>query len=129
MNQVKTMLPRRQLGKSGLEVCALGLGCMGMSFAYGPAPDRSEMIALIRSAVDRGVTFFDTAEAYGPYTNEELVGEALAKNSKSGPAADHGSLTMRSNGYRGVGDGALLTTAPKGAANKESVLVGEPPAG
>jgi aryl-alcohol dehydrogenase-like predicted oxidoreductase len=71
-------MKKRKLGKSGLEVSALGLGCMGMSFAYGPAPDKTEMIALIRSAFDQGVTFFDTAEIYGPYTNEELVGEALA---------------------------------------------------
>jgi len=68
----------RQLGRTGLEVSALGLGCMGMSYGYGPAADKREMIALIRSAVERGVTFFDTAEAYGPFTNEELVGEALA---------------------------------------------------
>ena len=68
----------RKLGKSGLEVSALGLGCMGMSFAYGPAPDKKEMISLIRSAFQQGVTFFDTAEAYGPYVNEELVGEAVA---------------------------------------------------
>jgi aryl-alcohol dehydrogenase-like predicted oxidoreductase len=68
----------RTLGKSGLEVSALGLGCMGMSFGYGPAGDEREMTALLRSAVDRGVTFFDTAEAYGPFTNEELVGKALA---------------------------------------------------
>lgn len=68
----------RKLGKSGLEVSAIGLGCMGMSFAYGPASDKKEMIKLIRSAVERGVTFFDTAEIYGPFTNEELVGEALA---------------------------------------------------
>jgi aryl-alcohol dehydrogenase-like predicted oxidoreductase len=70
-------MQRRKLGKSNLEVSALGLGCMGMSFGYGPAADKQEMIALIRTAVDRGVTFFDTAEAYGPFTNEELVGEAL----------------------------------------------------
>ena len=69
---------KRKLGKSGLEVSALGLGCMGMSFAYGPARDMAEMISLIRAAVGRGVTFFDTAEIYGPYTNEELVGKALA---------------------------------------------------
>ena len=68
----------RTLGKSNVEVSALGLGCMGMSMNYGQLPDRQEMIALIRTAVDRGVTFFDTAEAYGPFTNEELVGEALA---------------------------------------------------
>jgi aryl-alcohol dehydrogenase-like predicted oxidoreductase len=68
----------RKLGNSNLEVSALGLGCMGLSFGYGPAVDRQEGIALIRAAVERGVTFFDTAEVYGPYTNEELVGEALA---------------------------------------------------
>jgi aryl-alcohol dehydrogenase-like predicted oxidoreductase len=68
----------RKLGKSNLEVSAIGLGCMGMSFGYGPAADKREMISLIRSAVERGVTFFDTAEVYGPFTNEELVGEALA---------------------------------------------------
>jgi aryl-alcohol dehydrogenase-like predicted oxidoreductase len=68
----------RILGSTGLEVSALGLGCMGMSFSYGPPADRSEMISLIRAAVDLGVTFFDTAEIYGPHTNEELVGEALA---------------------------------------------------
>ena len=71
-------IQKRQLGKSGLEVSALGLGCMGMSFGYGPAGEKKEMIALLRSAVERGVTFFDTAEVYGPFTNEELVGEALA---------------------------------------------------
>jgi aryl-alcohol dehydrogenase-like predicted oxidoreductase len=71
-------MQKRKLGKTNLEVSAVGLGCMGMTFAYGPPPDRQEMISLIRSAVDRGVTFFDTAEVYGPYTNEELVGEGLA---------------------------------------------------
>ena len=71
-------MQKRKLGKSGLEVSALGLGCMGMSFGYGPPADKKEMIALIRAAVERGVTFFDTAEVYGPFTNEELVGEALA---------------------------------------------------
>ena len=71
-------MQKRKLGRSGLEVSAIGLGCMGMSFAYGAPPDRNAMIALLRAAVDRGVTFFDTAEAYGPFTNEELVGEALA---------------------------------------------------
>ena len=68
----------RKLGKSGLQVSALGLGCMGLSFGYGPAVDKKEGITLIRAAVERGVTFFDTAEVYGPFTNEELVGEALA---------------------------------------------------
>ena len=71
-------MQKRKLGKSGLEVSALGLGCMGMNFSYAPFPERKEMISLIRSAVEKGVTFFDTAEAYGPFTNEELVGEALA---------------------------------------------------
>jgi aryl-alcohol dehydrogenase-like predicted oxidoreductase len=71
-------MQKRALGKSGLEVSAMGLGCMGMSWAYGAPGDRQEMIALLRSAVDLGVTFFDTAEVYGPWTNEELVGEALA---------------------------------------------------
>ncbi len=71
-------MQKRKLGKSNLEVSALGLGCMGMSFSYGPPADKKEMISLIRTAVERGVTFFDTAEVYGPLTNEELVGEALA---------------------------------------------------
>ncbi|WP_445612837.1 aldo/keto reductase [Geobacillus sp. YF-1] len=71
-------MQKRQLGESGLEVSAIGLGCMGMSYGYGPAADKKEMIALIHAAVERGVTFFDTAEVYGPYVNEELVGEALA---------------------------------------------------
>jgi aryl-alcohol dehydrogenase-like predicted oxidoreductase len=71
-------MQKRKLGKSGLEVSAVGLGCMGMSWSYGPAKDKPEMIALLRDAVERGITFFDTAEVYGPLTNEELVGEALA---------------------------------------------------
>jgi aryl-alcohol dehydrogenase-like predicted oxidoreductase len=71
-------MKKRKLGKSNLEVSAIGLGCMGMSFGYGPPKDENEMISLIRTAVERGVTFFDTAEAYGPFANEELVGEALA---------------------------------------------------
>src|SRR5512145_1277240 len=80
--RVKTLgaqcMKKRKLGNSNLEVSAIGLGCMGMSDSYGPPADKQEMIALLRSAVERGVTFFDTAEAYGPYTNEELVGEALS---------------------------------------------------
>lgn len=71
-------MQKRKLGNSNLEVSAIGLGCMGMSFGYGPPADKQEMIAVIRAAVERGVTFFDTAEVYGPFTNEELVGEALA---------------------------------------------------
>src|SRR5699024_10509235 len=72
------LMQKRKLGRNGLEVSAIGLGCMGMSHGYGPAANKKEMISLIHKAVDRGVTFFDTAEVYGPYTNEELVGEALA---------------------------------------------------
>ena len=75
---MSTKIPKRKLGNSGLEVSAIGLGCMGMSFGLGPAADKKEMIALMRKAVEKGVTFFDTAEVYGPFTNEELVGEALA---------------------------------------------------
>ena len=71
-------MKKRKLGRSGLEVSAIGFGCMGMSFAYGPPKDKQEMIALLRAAVERGITFFDTAEVYGPFTNEELVGEAFA---------------------------------------------------
>src|SRR5438477_10781860 len=71
-------MQKRKLGKSNLEVSAIGLGCMGLSFGYGPAVDKQQGIALIRAAFERGVTFFDTAEVYGPFTNEELVGEALA---------------------------------------------------
>src|SRR6202162_5667008 len=71
-------MQKRKLGKSNLEVSAIGLGCMGMSFGYGPPKDKQEMISVIRSAVELGVTFFDTAEVYGPFVNEELVGEALA---------------------------------------------------
>ena len=71
-------MQQRKLGNSDLEVSAIGLGCMGMSFGYGPPADKEEMMQLIAKAVDSGVTFFDTAEVYGPYTNEELVGEALA---------------------------------------------------
>ena len=80
-------MQKRALGKSGLEVSALGFGCMGISFGYGPAASREDGIAIIRAAVDGGVTFFDTAEAYGPYTNE-LVGEALA------PVRDDVVITM-----------------------------------
>ena len=74
---METKMQKRKLGNSGPEVSAIGLGCMGMSFGYGPAGDKNEMIKVIRAAVEQGVTFFDTAEVYGPFTNEELVGEAL----------------------------------------------------
>lgn len=71
-------MQQRQLGQNGLTVSALGLGCMGLSFGYGPATDKQQAISLIRAAVEKGVTFFDTAEIYGPFVNEEVVGEALA---------------------------------------------------
>ena len=73
-------MQKRQLGQSGLEVSAIGFGCMGLNFGYGPALGKDEAIALIRAAVERGVTFFDTAEVYGPFTNEEIVGEALRRS-------------------------------------------------
>ena len=114
-------MQKRKLGKSNLEVSALGLGCMGMSFGYGPAADKHEMISLIRLAVERGVTFFDTAEVYGPFTNEELVGEALApfrgkvviatkfgfKFLPNGQRAGVDSLDSRPERIKGVADASL----------------------
>ena len=87
-------MQKRKLGKSNLEVSALGLGCMGMSFSYGPPKDKQEMTALLRAAVERGITFFDTAEVYGPFTNEELVGEALAPFRRQG--GDRHQVRVRS---------------------------------
>ena len=92
----------RRLGNSNLEVSAIGLGCMGMSFGYGPAGDKREMISLIRSAVERGVTFFDTAEAYGPFTNEELVGDALAPLRDRVVIATKFGFTFEPGGQRGL---------------------------
>jgi aryl-alcohol dehydrogenase-like predicted oxidoreductase len=92
----------RTLGNSGLEVSALGLGCMGMSFGYGPPADRQEMIALLRTAVDRGVTLFDTAEAYGPFTNEELLGEALGPVRDRVVIATKFGFTFPASGARGL---------------------------
>jgi len=111
-------MQKRMLGKSGLEVSALGLGCMGMSYGYGPAADRKEMISLIRSAVERGITFFDTAEAYGPFANEELVGEALAPvrdqvviatkfGFKFGPTGDQIGTDSRPEHIRQVAEASL----------------------
>jgi aryl-alcohol dehydrogenase-like predicted oxidoreductase len=108
----------RTLGRSGLEVSALGLGCMGMSYGYGPAADKREMISLIRSAVECGITFFDTAEAYGPFTNEELVGEALAPfrgqvviatkfGFKLGPKGEQMGVDSRPDHVKQVADAAL----------------------
>ena len=92
----------RRLGKSNLEVSALGLGCMGMSFGYGPAADKREMIALLQSAVERGITFFDTAEAYGPFANEELLGEALAPFRGQVAIATKFGFTFPPDGERGL---------------------------
>ena len=94
-------MQKRKLGNSNLEVSALGLGCMGMSFSYGPPKDKREMISLIRSAVERGVTFFDTAEVYGPYTNEELVGEALAPVREQVVIATKFGFKLKPNGEPG----------------------------
>jgi aryl-alcohol dehydrogenase-like predicted oxidoreductase len=95
-------MQKRKLGSSNLEVSALGLGCMGLSFGYGPAVDTREGISLIRSAVERGVTFFDTAEAYGPFTNEELVGEALAPVRDQVVIATKFGFTFEPGGQRGL---------------------------
>ncbi len=91
----------RKLGKSGLEVSAIGLGCMGMSFGYGPPSNKEEMISLIRSAVERGVTFFDTAEVYGPFANEELVGEALVPLRSRVAIATKFGFKLKSDGSSG----------------------------
>src|SRR5438105_7152418 len=96
-------MQKRKLGNSGLEVSALGLGCMGMSYGYGPASGRQEMISLIRSAVALGVTFFDTAEAYGPFANEELVGEALAPFREQVVIATKFGFDIQPNGQRSGG--------------------------
>src|SRR6266511_2029135 len=91
----------RKLGNSNLEVSVIGLGCMGMSFGYGPAANKQEMIGLIRAAVERGVTFFDTAQVYGPFTNEELVGEALAPFRERVVIATKFGFEFDANGQRG----------------------------
>src|SRR6266852_2438278 len=110
------MMLKRRLGKSSLEVSAIGLGCMGMNYHRGLAPDKKDMIALIRAAVGRGITFFDTAEVYGPFTNEELVGEALAPFRKDVVIAtkfgfDHGGgsggLNSRPEHIRQVAEDSL----------------------
>ena len=111
-------MQKRELGKDGLEVSALGLGCMGMSFGYGPPADKQEMISLIRSAFECGITFFDTAEAYGPFTNEELVAEALAPfrgrvliatkfGFKFGPKGEQIGLDSRPEHIKEVAHGSL----------------------
>src|SRR5580692_96925 len=96
-------MQKRKLGKSGLEVSAIGLGCMGMSFSYGPPADKQEMIALLRAAVELGVTFFDTAESYGPFTNEQLLGEALAAVRQQVVIATKFGFDIQPNGQRSGG--------------------------
>ncbi len=99
-------MQKRELGKSGLQVSALGLGCMGMSYGYGPAGEKQEMIALLRKAVELGVTFFDTAQVYGPFTNEELVGEALA------PVREHVVIATKFGFYRDAGGQQVANSRP-----------------
>jgi aryl-alcohol dehydrogenase-like predicted oxidoreductase len=94
-------MQKRKLGKSNLEVSALGLGCMGMSFSYGPPKDKAEMTTLLRTAVERGITFFDTAEVYGPFTNEELVGQALAPVRKQVAIATKFGFDLHADGKPG----------------------------
>src|SRR5713226_8456461 len=111
-------MQKRKLGNSNLEVSALGLGCMGLSYGYGPAADKQEAISLIRAAFERGITFFDTAEAYGPFTNEELVGEALAPvrdqvviatkfGFKFGPKGEQIAIDSRPEHIKQVAEGSL----------------------
>jgi len=111
-------MKKRKLGKSGLEVSAIGLGCMGMSFAYGPPKNKQEMIALLRAAAERGITFFDTAEVYGPFANEELVGEGLVPfreqvviatkfGFKIGPKGEQTGLDSRPEHIKAVADASL----------------------
>jgi aryl-alcohol dehydrogenase-like predicted oxidoreductase len=109
----------RTLGKSDLEVSALGLGCMGMSWSYSPLPDRKEMISLLHAAVDRGVTFFDTAEVYGPYTNEELVGEALLPFRGQVVIATKFGYQLKPDGSPGW---VLLDSRPEHIKNAEGSL-------
>jgi len=103
----------RALGKSGLDVSAIGLGCMGMSFSYGPPKDKKEMIALIRKAVEYGITFFDTAEVYGPFNNEELVGEALAPMRDQVVIATKFGFDTRSDPRGMTGSGPVLNSRPE----------------
>lgn len=108
----------RKLGKSGLEVSAIGLGCMGMSFSYHPIPDRKEMISVLHSAVENGITFFDTAEVYGPFTNEELLGEALAPfRNKIVIATKFGFNISPESDPRGMNGSAALNSRPEHIKN------------
>ena len=113
-------MQRRPLGNSALEVSAIGLGCMGLSFGYGPAVSKQDGIRLIRAAVEQGVTFFDTAEAYGPFTNEELVGEALA------PFRDEVVIATKFGFTEGVPQKGLdsrpIQAVPMGAGRERGLL-------
>ena len=111
-------MQKRKLGKSNLEVSAIGLGCMGMSFGFGPPADKKEMISLIRTAVERGVTFFDTAEVYGPFTNEELVGEALA------PLRDQVVIATKFGWAPNAEDGGKWTALNSGPAHIKQAVEG-----
>jgi aryl-alcohol dehydrogenase-like predicted oxidoreductase len=95
-------MQKRKLGKSNLEVSTLGLGCMGMSFSYGPPGEKQEMISPLRAAVERGITFFDTAEVYGPYTNENLLGEALSSLRDQVVIATKFGFKLKPNGAFGL---------------------------
>ena len=112
-------MDKRRLGDSGLEVSSIGLGCMGMTFGFEPRPDRAEMVKLLRQAVERGVTFFDTAESYGPFTNEDLVGEALApfRDQVANGAVDSGAdpvivRTQPDTARRRIHSAASLALSP-----------------
>src|SRR2546425_4513360 len=106
-------MQKRKLGKRGLEVSALGLGCMGMSFSYPPFPEKQDMIKLLRAAVERGLTFFDTAEAYGPFTNEELVGKALAPLRHQVVIATKFGFNLDPKNPRAVQSGGTLNSRPE----------------
>ena len=106
-------MQKRKLGNSGLEVSAIGLGCMGMSFAFGPPPPRADMVTLLRQAVDRGITFFDTAEVYGPYINEELLGEALASQRSKVVIATKFGFNIPPGGIRPATGMPALNSTPE----------------
>lgn len=109
--QLRRNNAKTSIGKNGLEVSALGFGCTGMSFDYGPAADKQEMISLLRAAVERGVTFFDTGEVYGPFTNEELVGEALFETAHliAGLAATDGAVVFSKHHHKLLGTGGMIS--------------------
>ena len=113
-------MEKRKLGRSNLEVSAIGLGCMGMSHGYGPAADRQEMISLIRAAVERGVKFFDTAQIHGPFTNEEIVGEALAPLRDQGKNIGAAAVELTGDDLRDI-DRATAAIEIRGARYPEAL--------